>query len=154
MLGMLEIAFGRHSVAAASRIATELQILLEKLLSRAAKTDVGSAGVENVVSVERLVAIATTTTAGVPELSATATTAPAMAMATAHALHVHSLLCFAVLKPRRSRLRASCRLRGAAVPGSKPPKVCSARPPAMGLADEMTLDGIVRSANRFLLQPQ
>ena len=133
MFRMLEVAFGRHTVATAGRITSQLEILLEQLLGCATKTDVGPARVEDVVAIEGLIAVSTATTAtatasvAIRSTAATATTT-AMTMATAHALHVHSLLCFAVLMPRRSRLRASCRL--SAPPSLVIPGVLGAHLPA------------------------
>ncbi|APH56413.1 Hypothetical protein GbCGDNIH6_0609 [Granulibacter bethesdensis] len=102
MLGMLEISFCRHTVSAAGRITTQLQIFLEQLLCRATYADIGSITVENMVPVQRNITIivvahsATTTTA--------APTAAAM-VPSAHTFHIHA---FAVAIPVRfafARLR-------------------------------------------------
>src|SRR5208283_5633483 len=56
VLGVLEIAFRHHPVAARGRVAAELQVFLEQLLGGAADADVRAAAVEDVVTVERDVA--------------------------------------------------------------------------------------------------
>ena len=42
MLGMLEIGLGHHPVAAAGRVAAELEIFLEELLGRAPQAQIGA----------------------------------------------------------------------------------------------------------------
>ena len=53
VLGVLEVAFRHHAVAAAGRVAAELEVFLEQLLGGAADAQVRSIAVEDVVSVER-----------------------------------------------------------------------------------------------------
>ncbi|AHJ62391.1 Hypothetical protein GbCGDNIH2_0609 [Granulibacter bethesdensis] len=100
MLGMLEISFCRHTVSAAGRITTQLQIFLEQLLCRATYADIGAVTVENMVPVQRNIAII------VVAHSATAATSTAAAMVpSAHTFHIHA---FAVAIPVRfafARLR-------------------------------------------------
>ena len=71
MLGVLEIALRHDPVAAAGRVAAELEILLEQLLRRAADAQIRAVAVEYMVAVERNVA------ALVPDAAAAATPAAA-----------------------------------------------------------------------------
>ena len=103
VLGVLEIALGHHPVAAAGRVASQLQIFLKQLLGCAADADVGTIAVEHVVAVERNSASrmmahtpATTTTTTTAAATAAATTASSATAAGAlvaatHAFHVHSV---------------------------------------------------------------
>jgi len=91
MLRMLEERLGRHPVAAARRIATKLKVFFEKLLGRAANTDLRPVAVENVVPIERDAAPRRMADrAAGPTVTTAATTARAMVAAT-HALHVHTV---------------------------------------------------------------
>ena len=53
MFGVLEVALRHHPVAAAGRVAAELEIFLEQLLRRAADAQVRPVAVEDMVAVER-----------------------------------------------------------------------------------------------------
>ena len=89
VFGVLEVAFCRHPVTAAGRVAPELKILLEQLLGGATDPQIGPVAVENVVAVERYVAARvmahTPTAAAAPTSAATRTM-----VAATHAFHVHS----------------------------------------------------------------
>ena len=89
VLGVLEIALRHHAVAAAGRVAAELQVFLEKLLGGAAQAQIRPIAVEDVVAIERDVAAMVPDSAATP----TAPTAAAATMvASAHAFHVvHSV---------------------------------------------------------------
>ncbi len=93
MLCMLEIALGHHAVSAAGRIPAKLQVLLEKLLRRAADSQIGSAAVKHMVSIEWNPA----TMMAQPTAAATAAAgASAISMTPAtHAFHVHFSCCLA-----------------------------------------------------------
>lgn len=90
MFRMLEERFRRYPVAAAGRIAPELEILFEQLLRRAANADFRSIAVEDVVAVEW------NSAAGMMAYCAarsttTATTATRTMIAATHAFHVHTI---------------------------------------------------------------
>jgi hypothetical protein len=89
MFRVLEIRLGGDTVAAAGRVAAQLQIFLEQLLGRTANADVRPVAVKDMVAVEGnitagMVPDATTTTG-----SAASTATLAMSAAT-HSFHVHS----------------------------------------------------------------
>ena len=88
MLGVLEIAFRHHPVAAAGRVAAELQVFLEQLLGRAADADVGPLLSKTWLRLSGILPPC----GGVSAAAATAATAAATrAMATStHTFHVHS----------------------------------------------------------------
>ena len=90
MFRVLEKRFRHHPVAAAGRVAAELQIFLEKLLGGAANADFGSVAVEDVVAIERNSAARMMADRTARSASTAATTARAMVAAT-HALHVHTV---------------------------------------------------------------
>jgi hypothetical protein len=87
MLGVLKIALRHHSVAAAGRIAAELEILFEQLLRRSADPKVGAAAVENVIAIER--DVATATSAMMSQSAASTPAATGSMAASTHAFHVH-----------------------------------------------------------------
>jgi len=92
MLRMLEERLGRHPVAAARRIATKLKVFFEKLLGRAANTDLRPVAVENVVPIERDAAPRRMADrAAGPTVTTAATTATRAMVAATHALHVHTV---------------------------------------------------------------
>ena len=66
VLGVLEVALRHHPVAAAGRIAAELQVFLEQLLRRSADAQIRTVAVEHVVAVER--DVATAASAVMPQL--------------------------------------------------------------------------------------
>ena len=90
VFGVLEVAFRRHPVTAAGRVAPELKILLEQLLGCATHAQIGPVAVKHVVAVERYVAARvmahTSTTAAAATSAATRTM-----VAATHAFHVHSV---------------------------------------------------------------
>jgi hypothetical protein len=90
VLRVLKIALCHHAVAAAGRIAAELEILLKQLLRRTADPHVRPVAVENMVSVERDAASAPTMVAHPTPGTSTAAATRTMTAAT-HALHVHSV---------------------------------------------------------------
>ncbi len=98
VLRVLEVALRHHPVATAGRVAAELEIFLEQLLSRPADPKIGAVAVEYVVAVERDPAAMVTN-------AASAASAARPVVSSTHAFHVHSnavaLSCCSPL--RRSR---------------------------------------------------
>ena len=87
VFGMLKIAFRHHPVAAAGRIAAELEVFLEQLLRGAAHPDIRPAAIEHMVAVQRDVAAALMTDrSGAASARVAAGTAPMLA--STHAFHV------------------------------------------------------------------
>ena len=87
VLGVLKVALCHHPVAAAGRIAAELQVLFEQLLGRSADSKVGAVAVEYVIAIEGDVATAASAVMSQPAASTPAATG-SMAAST-HAFHVH-----------------------------------------------------------------
>ena len=92
VLGMLKIAFGHHPVANAGRVAAQLQIFLEQLLSSATHPHIRAVAVEDVIAVHRNAArgVMADRNAAATSASSTATPARAMVVAATHAFHVHT----------------------------------------------------------------
>ena len=87
VLGVLEVAFGHHAIAAAGRVAAELEVFFEQLLGGAADADVRAGAVEHVVAVERDAAALLTDGLTAAATSPAAATGPVIA--SAHTFHVH-----------------------------------------------------------------
>ncbi len=79
MFRVLEIRFGQNTVARTGRIASQLKILLEKLLSGPAHPHIGTIAIEHMVAVQRRLPI------GVARSTTTAGTM----MTASHTFHVH-----------------------------------------------------------------
>ena len=92
VLGVLEIALRHHPVAAAGRVAAELEVFLEQLLRRPADAQIGTIAVEHVVAVERNAAASTAPVMPQPATAATPAATWSMAAST-HAFHVHYCCC-------------------------------------------------------------
>jgi hypothetical protein len=93
VLGVLEIAFGHHPITTARRIAAQLKVFFEQLLSGAADPDIRAVAIENMVSIERDTAprvVAHTAAAATAATTSAATSARAV-IAASHAFHVHSV---------------------------------------------------------------
>jgi len=89
VLRMLEVAFRHYPVAAAGRIAAELQILFKQLLGSPADAHVWTTAVEDMIAVQGNIA------AGMmADRSASTAATPASTwtvIATTHAFHIHSV---------------------------------------------------------------
>ena len=89
MFRMLEERFRGDAVAAAGRVAAELEVFFEELLGGAANADFRPVAVENVVAIERN--SAARMMADCTARSATAATTAGAMVAATHALHVHTV---------------------------------------------------------------
>jgi hypothetical protein len=89
MLGILEIAFRHHPVAAARRIATQLQVFLEQLLGGAANADIRSTTVEHVVAIERDTATRVVANCTAATAATSAATSARAVIAATQAFQVH-----------------------------------------------------------------
>lgn len=90
MFRVLEVAFRHDPVAAAGRVAAELQIFLEQLLGRPADAHVRTAAVEDMVAIQGNIAAGMMANRPAATSSATpASAATGPVIATTHAFHVH-----------------------------------------------------------------
>jgi hypothetical protein len=87
MLSVLKVTLGHHAVAAAGRVAAELEVFLEQLLRGAADAHVWAGAVEHVVAVERDAATLLADRLAATAAASTAATWPMIA--SAHTFHVH-----------------------------------------------------------------
>jgi hypothetical protein len=92
---ILQVALSHHAVAAARRVAAQLQVFLEQLLRGPANANVRTAAVEDVVAVEwdaaaSIMAHSAAATSAASATTSTATSARAVIAAT-HAFHVHTV---------------------------------------------------------------
>ena len=112
VLGVLEVALRHHPVAAAGRVAAELEVFLEQLLRRPADAQIGTIAVEHVVAVERYAAASTTPVMPQPAAAATPAATWSVAAST-HAFHVVILLLSSLLscEPEVAGTRGTTRRR-------------------------------------------